>query len=282
MNRPLSTKLNTARSVPVLMYHHVSPAAGAVTVSPVHFADQMAMLAREGYTTLGARAFSEYLAGKPVPAKSIVLTFDDGYLDNWVHAHPVLARHGFTALGFLVSGWVNSGPVRPNAVAPTSAGNLPDLLGHSAAKAAIAAGETDRAVMRSSEIDAMRQAGTFEFHSHTHTHTRWDRLSANATTKRASLRDDLLKAREALKQHLGDVSDHLCWPQGYFDTDYVEEAHAAGFRHLYTVEPGTNRRHGDPERILRLDVRDKPAAWLKSRLWVHSRPLLSRLYLKVK
>ena len=274
--------MNNARAVPVLMYHHVSPAAGAVTVSPVHFADQMAMLAREGYTTLGARAFSEYLAGKRVPEKSVVLTFDDGYLDNWVHAHPVLAKHGFTALGFLVSGWVNSGPVRPNAVDSTSAENLPNLLGHAAAKAAIEAGETDRAVMRWSEIDAMRQAGTFEFHSHTHTHTRWDRVSANAATKRASLRDDLLQARAALAERLGDVSDHLCWPQGYFDTDYVEEAHAAGFCHLYTVEPGTNRRHGDPARILRLDVRDKPAAWLKNRLWVHSRPLLSRLYLKVK
>ncbi|WP_031363800.1 polysaccharide deacetylase family protein [Caballeronia sordidicola] len=282
MNKPLNTKRNPARSVPVLMYHHVSPAAGAVTVSPEHFADQMAMLAREGYTTLGARAFSEYLAGKRVPAKSVVLTFDDGYLDNWVHAHPVLAEHGFTALGFLVSGWVASGPVRPNAADSASAESLPNLLGHSAAKAAIEAGETDRAVMRWSEIDAMRQAGTFEFHSHTHTHTRWDRVSANASSKRASLRDDLLQARAALAQHLGDVSDHLCWPQGYFDTDYVEEAQAAGFRHLYTVEPGTNRRHGDPARILRLDVRDKPAAWLKSRLWVHSRPLLSRLYLKVK
>jgi peptidoglycan/xylan/chitin deacetylase (PgdA/CDA1 family) len=278
----MSTTLSMARAVPVLMYHHVSPEAGAATVPPVHFADQMAMLAREGYTTLGAQAFSEYLAGKPVPAKSVVLTFDDGYLDNWVHAHPVLAEHGFTALGFLVSGWVNSGPVRPNTVDSTSAKNLPGLLGHSAAKAAIEAGETDRAVMRWSEIDAMREAGTFEFHSHTHTHTRWDRVSANPATKRASLRDDLLQARAVLAQHLGDVSDHLCWPQGYFDTDYVEEAHAAGFRHLYTVEPGTNQRHGDPARILRLDVRDKPATWLKSRLWVHSRPLLSRLYLKIK
>lgn len=274
----MSSALSTARAVPVLMYHHVSPSAGAVTVSPVHFADQMAMLAREGYTTLGARVFSEYLAGKPVPSKSVVLTFDDGYLDNWVHAHPVLAEHGFTALGFLVSGWVNSGPVRPNALDSTS---TLDLLGHSAAKAAIEAGVPDQAILRWSEIDAMRQAGTFEFHSHTH-HTRWDRVSANADTKRASLRDDLLQARAALAQHLGDVSDHLCWPQGYFDTDYVEEAHAAGFRHLYTVEPGTNPRHGNPARILRLDVRDKPATWLKRRLWVHSRPLLSRLYLKIK
>ncbi len=275
----MNTALNTARAVPVLMYHHVSPAAGAVTVSPVHFADQMAMLAREGYTTLGARAFSEFLAGKPVPAKSVVLTFDDGYLDNWVHAHPVLAEHGFTALGFLVSGWVNSGPVRPNAVDPASPLYL---LGHSAAKAAIEAGETDRAIMRWSEIDAMRQAGTFEFHGHTHTHTRWDRVSANPASKRASLREDLLQTRATLAQHLGEVSDHLCWPQGYFDTDYVEEAHAAGFRHLYTVEPGTNQHHGNPGRILRLDVRDKPAAWLKTRLWVHSRPLLSGLYLKIK
>jgi peptidoglycan/xylan/chitin deacetylase (PgdA/CDA1 family) len=275
--------MRTARAVPVLMYHHVSQAAGAVTVSPAHFADQMAMLARESYTTLCANAFSAYLAGEPVPDKSIVLTFDDGYLDNWVHAHPVLAQHGFTALGFLVSGWVNAGPVRLNASsAASSAASLPDLLGHTASKAAIEAGETDKVILRWSEIDAMRQAGTFEFHSHTHTHTRWDRVSANAAAKRASLRDDLLKSRAALGQNLGGVSDHLCWPQGYFDTDYLEEAAAAGFRHLYTVEPGTNVHHGDPGHIFRLDVRDKPAKWLKSRLWVHSRPLLSRLYLKIK
>ncbi|KNE75621.1 Polysaccharide deacetylase [Candidatus Burkholderia crenata] len=150
--------MNNARAVPVLMYHHVSPAAGAVTVS------QMAMLARDGYTTLGAAALGEYLAGKPVPERSVVLTFDDGYLDNWVHVHPVLARHGFTAVGFLVSAWVNSGPVRPNAANSASPLNLP---GHSAAKAAIQAGDTDQAIMHWSEIDAMRQSETFEFHSQT-------------------------------------------------------------------------------------------------------------------
>ncbi|OTP69928.1 polysaccharide deacetylase family protein [Caballeronia sordidicola] len=272
--------MKTARAVPVLMYHHVSPAAGAVTVSPANFADQMAMLARKGYTTLGASAFSAYLAGEPVPEKSVVLTFDDGYLDNWVHAHPVLARHGFTALGFLVSGWINDGPVRSNSASALP--DLPELLGHTASKAAIETGETDKVIARWSEIHAMRQAGTFEFHSHTHTHTRWDRVSADPAVRRASLRYDLLEARATLERNLGEASDHLCWPQGYFDTDYQEEAAAAGFRHLYTVQPGTNVQRGDPGHIFRLDVRDKPAAWLKSRLWVHSRPLLSRLYLKIK
>jgi peptidoglycan/xylan/chitin deacetylase (PgdA/CDA1 family) len=281
--------VKTARAVPVLMYHHVSPASGAVTVSPENFADQMAMLAREGYTTLRASAFSAYLAGEPVPEKSVLLTFDDGYLDNWVHAHPVLARHGFTAVGFLVSGWINDGPVRPNAASISphkpdkpDAPDMPELLGHTASKAAIEAGETDKVIARWSEIHAMRQAGTFEFHSHTHTHTRWDRVSANPAAKRASLQRDLLEARATLERNLGEVSDHLCWPQGYFDTDYLEEAAAAGFRHLYTVQPGTNVQRSDPGNIFRLDVRDKPASWLKSRLWVHSRPLLSRLYLKIK
>lgn len=272
--------MKTARAVPVLMYHHVSPAPGAVTVSPANFADQMAMLAHEGYTTLGANAFSAYLAGEPVPEKSVVLTFDDGYLDNWVHAHPVLARHGFTAIGFLVSGWVNDGPVRPN-MSGASPG-VPELLGHTAAKAAIESGETDKVIARWSEIHAMREAGTFEFHSHTHTHTRWDRVSADPAAKRTGLRHDLLEARATLERNLGETSDHLCWPQGYFDADYLEEAAAAGFRHLYTVQPGTNVQRGDPGNILRLDVRNKPAPWLKSRLWVHSRPLLSRLYLKIK
>jgi peptidoglycan/xylan/chitin deacetylase (PgdA/CDA1 family) len=285
MNTKASTKASAkasakaARAVPVLTYHHVSPMADALTVSPDNFADQMAMLAREGYTTLGTDAFSRYLAGEPAPDRSVVLTFDDGYLDNWVHAHPALAKHGFNAVGFLVSAWVNDGPVRPNAA---DAGTLPELLGHAAGKAAVAAGETDRVIARWSEIDAMRAAGTFEFHSHTHTHTRWDRVTDDAATKRARLRADLRQARQTLGEHLGAVSDHLCWPQGYFDADYIDEAGAAGFRHLYTIVPGTNRSHGDPQHIFRLDVRNKPATWLRGRLWVHSRPQLSRLYLKIK
>src|ERR1700712_4161674 len=89
-----------ARAVPVLMYHHVSPSPGMITVSPENFAAQMAYVARAGYTTVSAAQLAAYLAGDPLPRKSIVLTFDDGYLDNWVHAHPVLEKHGLTAICF--------------------------------------------------------------------------------------------------------------------------------------------------------------------------------------
>jgi peptidoglycan/xylan/chitin deacetylase (PgdA/CDA1 family) len=258
-----------------------------ITVTPENFAAQMAYLASAGYRTLGSRQLAGFLAGEPVPAKSVVLTFDDGYLDNWVHAHPVLQRHSFTALCFLVSAWPCEGEVRPNAGSASSPTELPRLLNHREGEIAIDDGRADEAILRWSEIDAMRAAGTFEFHSHTHTHIRWDQVTRSRDEKRTRLRHDLLAARQMLDERLGDVSDHLCWPQGYYDDDYREIALDAGFRHFYTCHPGANEsdetQAGDMGRsINRLEVRDRPASWLASRLWVHTRPAISRAYLRIK
>lgn len=277
----------SARAVPVLMYHHISSSPGMITVTPENFAAQMAYLASAGYRTLGSRQLAAFLAGEPVPAKSVVLTFDDGYLDNWVHAHPVLQRHSFTALCFLVSAWPCEGEVRPNASSASSPTELPRLLNHREGEIAIDDGRADEAILRWSEIDAIRAAGTFEFHSHTHTHIRWDQVTRSRDEKRTRLRHDLLAARQMLDERLGDVSDHLCWPQGYYDDDYREIALDAGFRHFYTCHPGANEsdetQAGDMGRsINRLEVRDRPASWLASRLWVHTRPAISRAYLRIQ
>ena len=90
--------MKAARALPVLMYHHVSPSPGLVTVAPATFAAHMHWLAEHGWTTVGCREAAAFLAGQPLPAKSVLVTFDDGYLDNWVYAHPVLARHGQRAV----------------------------------------------------------------------------------------------------------------------------------------------------------------------------------------
>lgn len=253
-----------------------------ITVSPSNFAAQMAYLAQAGYRTAVAEQLSAYLAGEPLPAKSVVLTFDDGYLDNWVHAHPVLQQHGFTALCFLVTSWPGDGAPRLNA---HSGEDLPELLGHREGDLAIENGEADRTILRWSEIDAMRRAGTFEFHSHTHSHVRWDKVARNREEKCAGLKRDLINARATLETRLGEVSDHLCWPQGFYDDDYRRIARETGFRHFYTCEMGPNvsGQDGASERsIYRLEVRDRPPSWLASRLWVHSRPALSRAYLALK
>lgn len=269
-----------AHNVPVLMYHHITPAGGMIAATPANFESQIEWLARNGYRSLSAARFAAHLAGDAAPDKSVLITFDDGYLDNWVYAHPVLHRYGMQAVLFIVTGWLGDGPVRAHAGQNPGAGRLPAAPDHDASKALIAAGRTDEVMLRWSEVQAMQQAGTFEFHSHTHTHTRWDRQCADdAAAKRARIDEELALARAALQQRLGSSSDHLCWPQGYFDADYVEAARAAGYRHLYTTDAlGQNTVGSDPEHIYRFAVRNQPAAWLARRLWLDSHPVIGPRY----
>jgi peptidoglycan/xylan/chitin deacetylase (PgdA/CDA1 family) len=238
----------------------------------------MEWLAENGWKTLSTAAFAEVLAGGELPPKTVLVTFDDGYLDNWVHAHPVLEEFGQRATLFLITGWIGDGAPRPHAGQP----GAPDVPTHKQAMAAAAEGKLDAAFLRWSEVEAMRAAGTFDFHSHTHTHTRWDRQIAAQAARDAALAADLAVSRETLRARLGECSPHLCWPQGYFDATYQRVAREAGFTHLYTTEPGVVRAGVDLARIPRLVIKDKPAAWFGQRLGIYGRPLLSALYLGLR
>ncbi|MCK9512425.1 MAG: polysaccharide deacetylase family protein [Pigmentiphaga sp.] len=265
-----------ASCLPVLMYHHVSPHVGSLTVSPANFAAQLDWLARAGYTPLGAAGLADFFAGRPVPRKPVVLTFDDGYLDNFVYAHPELVRHGMTAMLFAVTGWMGEGPPRPHA---GQGGALPQTFGHREAKARLEAGDTDAVMARWSELRQMREAGSFEIHSHTHTHTRWDLRLDDPAARRAALADDLARSRTALAQRLNVNSDHLCWPQGYYDDDYLDVACALGFSHLHTTKARELNRPGqDTRHIYRVAVKNRRGFAFAQRVWLAGHPRWGALY----
>lgn len=268
-----STATRPAAALPVLMYHHVSPTPGLVTLSPEVFRKQMEQLARGGWHSVGCAELEAFLAGRPLPAKSVMITFDDGYLDNFVHAHPVLASLGLHAVMFVVTGWLGDGPVRPG---------HQSCPGHEECKLRIASGDADGVIVRWSEVEAMQAAGTFEFHSHTHSHTRWDRQIEDPVARRDALSEDLHQSRQILKSRLGFDDRHLCWPQGYFQDDYLPVAKEQGFDHLYTTRAGTNLPGGDRLDIRRIVAKDKPAPWVTRRLSIYSSPMLSRLYAGLK
>ncbi len=272
---------STAKVVPVLMYHHVSPNNDMITTTPENFESQVRWLSEAGFHTLTAQEFAEFLAGKPVPPRSVLLTFDDGYLDNWVYAHPILERYRKHAVLFLITGLIGQGAARP---VWGQGAELPPTPSHRDCEAAIEAGQADEVMLRWSEVHIMREAGTFEFHSHTHTHTRWDhRFGEDPLQKSEHLREDLLHSRAALVSELGDVSDHLCWPQGYFDDDYVAVARELGFRYLYTTHPaGQNVPGTSSEHIHRIAAKDEPAAWVARRLRLARSPWLAPLYNRIR
>lgn len=277
--------MKTARAVPVLMYHHVSPAPGLVTISPENFRAQMAWLAASGWRTIGATELTAFLTGEPLPEKSVMLTFDDGWLDNYLFAHPALQEFGLKAVLFLITGWIGEGPSR--GLKKVGAGNaaintVAAFPAHRVCMEKVKTGQADEVMLRWSEAEAMRAAGTFEFHSHTHTHTRWDRLIGNPVERAARLADDLDSSRRALQAHLGEVSAHLCWPQGYYDADYQRQAQEAGFTHLYTVTPGTCTTLTPATAIPRIVVKDRAAGWFGRRLWLYHRPALTWAYLALQ
>jgi len=267
-----------AKSVPVLMHHHVSPSPGMITVSPENFESQIAWLAADGWTSLTVDQYADFLAGKPVPRKSIVITFDDGYLDNWVYAHPILQKYGMHAVVFVVTGWMGDGPVRPHAGQPGAA--LPETPDHHGCEAAILReNRADDVMMRWSEAREMIAAGTFEVHCHTHTHTRWLKQDISRERKREGIARDLAMARQVLQQQLGEVSDTLCWPYGDFDEDYVPIAREQGFKYLHTTHPfGRNVVGGNPEHIYRFAIRNRPASWLRKRIAWSYHPLIAPVF----
>jgi peptidoglycan/xylan/chitin deacetylase (PgdA/CDA1 family) len=271
-----ASQLMSARAIPVLMYHHVSPSPGLVTIGPANFRAQMAWLAAHGWRTIGADELAAFMRGEELPDKSLMLSFDDGWLDNWLYAHPVLQEFGLKAVLFLVTGWLGAGPLRR---AADINGAVP---AHRACMEKLREGRADDVVLRWSEARAMREAGTFEFHSHTHTHNRWDRIEPDVAVRRGKLAADLATSRTALHEQLGSASAHLCWPQGYFDDDYLTVARATGFTHFYTTRPGTCTPALSPDAIPRIVVKDRAAGWMGSRLWLYSRPLLAKTYLALQ
>ena len=101
---------------PILMYHYVSPLpvdADAtrrdLTVSPEQFRAHLEYLFFEGYTPISLYDLHDaLLTGSPLPAKPVVLTFDDGYSDHYRYVFPALGEYGFTATFFVVSGFADA------------------------------------------------------------------------------------------------------------------------------------------------------------------------------
>jgi peptidoglycan/xylan/chitin deacetylase (PgdA/CDA1 family) len=101
-----------ARShVPVLCFHQIrpwragdSPAARAIITPPQRFADQIAALARAGYTTITPDQLLGYLQfGVRLPDRPVLLTFDDASQGQYTAALPVLTKYRFTATFFVMT-----------------------------------------------------------------------------------------------------------------------------------------------------------------------------------
>ncbi len=103
-------------AVPILLYHQIAPLPHkkipfrGLWVHPDKFRNQMAWLKRLGYQGLSLRDAMPYIKGEKT-GKVAVITFDDGFLNNYENALPVLADFGFTATNYFVANQVGGSNV---------------------------------------------------------------------------------------------------------------------------------------------------------------------------
>lgn len=94
---------------PILEYHQVTdapldPDFEVYNVPPAEFAAQLDYLQAEGYTAITLQDFMRVVHGKGnLPEKPIVLTFDDGYADNYSTMLPILEAHKMTAVIYVIT-----------------------------------------------------------------------------------------------------------------------------------------------------------------------------------
>ncbi len=189
-------KVRVAR-VPILMYHYISqppPDADVyrvdLSVPPEHFESQLQYFKEAGYRVITLDDLLYFLAdGIPLPEKPIILTFDDGYEDNYVNAFPLLRKYGVAGCFFIISDFVNE--------------KQPDY-------------------MTWPQIEEMSAAGQ-RFGSHSRNHPDLRGKSVDYLVWQA------LGGMEAIQEHLGYHPRWISYPSGGYDARVIAVYKSANY-----------------------------------------------------
>lgn len=223
---PLPTPDDIARErhVPILMYHYVSappPESDVYRVDlstqPENFYWQMRWLKENGYNVISLEHLFYYLnTGWPeLPDKPIVLTFDDGYVDNYEYAFPVLEKFGFQGTFFV----------------------LTDV--------------TDRQQPGYMTWDMLREMHAAGMDVQVHGREHHDMSGRD----RDWLVFHLLGSAQTLHANLGYQPRFLAYPSGQYDADVIAVAQEMGYWGAVTTTQGSLQSKAAPFEMRRLRVR---------------------------
>lgn len=216
-------------TIPILLYHSVSdqPAGRfqTFTVRLRQFAAHLDRLGALGFSALSIdRLIALVRAGEPVPERSVVLTFDDGFADFATNAWPLLQARGLPATLYVTAGYLDG---RSDWLAPLGAGQLPMLT--------------------SGQLSELA-AGGVEIGAHTMTHPQLDCLPLPAA------RREIVDSRDALEQLLGRRVHTFAYPHGYHDKRVKQLVAEAGYTSATAVRDALSHPGDDPFALARVTV----------------------------
>jgi peptidoglycan/xylan/chitin deacetylase (PgdA/CDA1 family) len=226
--------------VPILLYHSVSddPASWIrrFAVTPEAFRAHLALVAEHGAEALTVSGFVDALAHGPeaLPARPVLITFDDGFADFHEHALPALADRGLASTLYVTTGFLGrrTGPGE-------------------------ASGER---MLDWRQLAEVRDAGV-EIGGHTHSHPQLD------TLRPARAGDEVVRCKSLLEERLGVAVGSFAYPHGYFGPRVRRLVVEAGYSSACGVKNAFSSPGDDPFSLARLTVEattppSRIAAWL--------------------
>ncbi len=180
----------------------------------------MAYIYRNGYRTISlSELINRIRAGTTQTEKNLVLTFDDGYKNNFEVAYPILERYGFTATIFTATSFIGG------RCSWTKHKTIPELP-----------------MMRWKEIEHLHH-NCFDIQPHSSTHPYLTELTDDKACQ------EIIASKQKLERRLGKLCDVFCYPYGDFDERIIALVQEAGFLGAVTIDFG---RHNTKEDIFRL------------------------------
>ena len=206
-------------TVPIMMYHRVDEEGKdrADTISPERFRQHMEYLKVNGYQVIGLDELVQGIkSGRKFPHNTVVITFDDGYEDNYTTVFPLLKKYRILARIFLATSFIGgTRTLRSGAMLP---------------------------MLTWDQIREMKSSGLVEFHPHTHTHPKLTTIPLSDARK---------EIEQSMQPGLGNF---FAYPYGYYNADIVQLVRDLGFARAYTVRAGAVTADTDPLLIPRNSI----------------------------
>lgn len=208
------------------MYHSVGNNPAFFTVKPEDFEKQMSYLFKNKFNVISASKLAKILEQKEeIPKKTIVITVDDGYENNYLNLFPVLKKYNFPAAIFLITGVIGQNRT-------TSSGRSFRMLNWE-------------------QIREMTASGLVEFCPHSKTHPKFDLIEA------AEVEKEVLDSKNVLEDQLKKEQLVFAYPYGRYNTDVIEILKRYGFKAALTVKTGRVKTGDDPLILKRNSIDSK-------------------------
>jgi len=193
------------KGVVVLMYHSIGDGDLFFTVKREEFERQMQYLKEEEFNVVSLRKLEEYLENRSIPPKTVVITFDDGYKDNFLNAYPVLKKYNLPATIFVATGEV---------------GKSKNLRG------------CEFEMLSESDIKELDNLGLISIEPHTVNHLKLAKLSEEEVDYQIG------ESKKALESILEKTCQYFAYPCGSYNDTVLSVARKFGFKLGFTVEKG--------------------------------------------